>query len=105
MNSLAEIFSDVINPPAAAAPAVVKVRFEKPVPRDRDFETRRAQVLAMLAADPNLKRAAVFHSDLPGPVICTLAIRGAGTCELHIPRERFGDGFLIFEALRKLECQ
>lgn len=50
---------------------------------------RRRAVLDMLKADPAL-RAAWTCADTGGdPVVLTLAVRGAGTCELAIPREHF----------------
>lgn len=51
---------------------------------------RRREVLAMLAADPALRAAWTLDDRAEAdPVVLTLAIRGAGTCELAIPRDRF----------------
>ena len=101
-----ELLQDLIAP--ASPPSVVEVKDEVQSKRDAGYEARRAEVLAMLDADAKLKRAAVFHPDLPGPVICTVAVRGSGgdaTVELAIPRDRYGDGFLMFKALERLGVQ
>ena len=50
---------------------------------------RRRVVLDMLAADPALRVAWTCADDGGDPVVLTLAVRGVGTCELAIPRERF----------------
>ncbi|HEY9224621.1 MAG TPA: hypothetical protein VIP27_10780 [Variovorax sp.] len=51
---------------------------------------RRREVLAMLAADPDLRVAWTCDDSAEAdPVVLTLAVRGAGTCELAIPRDRF----------------
>jgi len=46
--------------------------------------------MAMLRDDPTKRRAAIFDIEAgPGQVICTLAIRDVGTCELFIPADQF----------------
>ena len=50
---------------------------------------RRRVVLDMLAADPSIRYAWTCTDTGADPVTLTLAIRGAGTCELAVPRERF----------------
>jgi hypothetical protein len=65
-------------------------------------ESARREVLAQLAADPEVQRAFCNRFE-NGALIVTLAIRGIGTCELLIPAERFNAGKLEnFSAL--LEC-
>lgn len=50
---------------------------------------RRREVLAMLAADPDLNVAWTCDDSAGNdPVVLTLAIRGAGCCEMAIPREK-----------------
>lgn len=51
---------------------------------------RRRVVLDMLAADPALRVAWTCDDSAEADqVVLTLAVRGAGTCELAIPRDRF----------------
>lgn len=50
---------------------------------------RRRTVLDMLEADPAVNYAWTCADDGADPVRLTLAVRGRGTCELAIPRERF----------------
>ncbi len=50
---------------------------------------RRRVVLDMLAADPSIRYAWTCTDTGADPVTLTLAIRGAGTCELAIPRAKF----------------
>lgn len=50
---------------------------------------RRRVVLDMLAADPTIRHAWTCADDGADPVILTLAVRGTGTCDLAVPRERF----------------
>ena len=72
-------------------------------PADRGIELRRQRVLAKLAAEPNRQRVAVFDPDAnPSAVICTIGIRGVGTCELRIPRDRY-DPWLVLEAMGRSE--
>lgn len=64
-------------------------------------EERRKRVLRILEERPELiKRAAAFDIDAePDAVILTLAIRNVGTCELHIPRDKYSP-WTILEALQ-----
>jgi hypothetical protein len=72
-------------------------------PVDRGREVRRQQVLAKLKAEPEKKRAAIFDAESDREfVICTVGIRGVGTFELRIPRDRH-DPWLILEALNRTE--
>ena len=98
---IAELFADILNPQP------VRMQSEAVASRvDATFEARRAEVRRMLQAAPHLKRAARFYPDVPGPdVICTVALRDCGTVELKIPRERYCDGWAIFEALTRLGDQ
>ena len=51
---------------------------------------RRREVLAMLAADPDLRVAWTCDDSAEAdPVVLTLAVRGAGCCEMAIPRARY----------------
>ncbi len=68
-------------------------------PIERGRELRRQRVLAKLAAEPERQRVAIFDPDAERDyVLCTLAIRDVGTCELRIPRERF-DPWAVLDAL------
>jgi len=57
-----------------------------PVPGLND---RRRVVLDMLASDPSIRYAWTCADDGADPVTLTLAIRGAGACELAGPRAKF----------------
>lgn len=62
-------------------------------PLTPEQEAARRNVLARLAANPGIRRA--FVNRWEGDVmILTLAVRDIGTCELAIPRERFGSNSL-----------
>ena len=65
-------------------------------------EDRRQRVLEMLADAPPEASYAYLTDDKSDPehVILALAIRGVGTCELSIPRDRY-DPFLLMEMLDK----
>ena len=67
-----------------------------------DRENRRQRVLKMLADAPPAVHYAYLTDDKSHPeyVILALAIRGVGTCELSIPRDRY-DPFLLMEMLEK----
>jgi hypothetical protein len=66
-------------------------------------EKRRRDVLSMLAQDPGLQIALVDeHESEPDAVILAVAIRGKGTCELRIRRDRY-DGFAVLELLEQLK--
>ena len=72
-------------------------------PVSQGQELRRQRVLAKLKAEPDKKRVAIFDPDADRDfVICTLAIRGVGTCELRIPRDRY-DPCLILDAMARSE--
>ncbi len=69
---------------------------------DSAQEKRRQQVLSMLAQEPGLQIALVDdHESEPDAVILALAIRGKGTCELRIRRDRY-DAFAVLELLEQL---
>ncbi len=65
---------------------------------DLASEYRRQRVLAMLAENPNIRRAVVVDNADTDPVLLTLAIRGQATCELAIPAEKF-DPFKLLAML------
>ena len=68
---------------------------------DPGAETRRRRVLAMLAERPGIRCAVVTDTEAdPNAVIIALAIRGVGTCELRIPRQKW-DPFLFLEAVER----
>ena len=72
-------------------------------PLDRGRELRRQRVLAKLKAEPDKQRVAIFDPDFDRDfVLCTLAIRDVGTCELRIPRDRY-DPWLVLEAMGRTE--
>jgi hypothetical protein len=72
-------------------------------PLSRGQELRRQRVLAKLKAEPDKQRVAIFDPDSDREfVICTLAIREVGTCELRIPRDRY-DPWLVLDAMARAE--
>jgi len=71
---------------------------------DRGHERRRQRVLAKLEAEPGRARVAIVDAEADrDAVICTVAIRNVGTCELRVPRDRF-DPWLFQEALSRTEA-
>lgn len=95
--NLRAAFADLID---AKPPQPVRIETEPHRRSDAGSAARRAEVLAMLEAEPNLRRAVKFYPDVPGPdVLCVVALRDFGTAELRIPRERYADGWAIFKAL------
>ena len=71
-----------------------------PLP-DAAAEARRQRVLAILAEKPGDQRAYLTDMEAdPDAVILVLAIRGLGTCELRIPRDKW-DGVLFLELLER----
>ena len=71
---------------------------------DRGWERRRKRVLAKLEAEPGMARVAILDAGADrDAVICTVAIRNVGTCELRVPRDRF-DPWLFQEALSRTEA-
>ena len=68
---------------------------------DPAAEARRQRVLEMLAQRPGIRYAAVTDTGAEADaVILALAIRGAGTCELRIPRDRY-DPFLLLDLIER----
>ena len=66
-------------------------------------ELRRQRVLAKLKAEPDKKRVAIFDPDADRDfVLCTVAIRNVGTCELRIPHDKY-DQWAILEALQRTQ--
>lgn len=64
-------------------------------------EFRRQRALAELQRHPDKQRWAIFDPDAAhGIVICTIAIRQVGTCELQIPQHRY-DPWLILDAMER----
>ena len=74
---------------------------ESDTPPDPAAEARRQRVLEMLAERPEIRYAAVtdYQADRDA-VILALAIRGLGTCELRIPREKY-DGVLLLDLIER----
>lgn len=68
-------------------------------PLDPAAETRRRQVLAMLAAHPGVTYAIVTDDECaPDFVVLTLAIRGKATAELQIPKAKY-NGLAILQLI------
>ena len=68
---------------------------------DSEVEARRQRVMAMLADHPEERYAVLTDTQSdPEAVLLTLAIRGHGTCELRIVREKW-DGVLFLEMLER----
>jgi len=65
-----------------------------------EAEARRQRVLTMLAERPGTRYAVAVDNPDTDPVILALAIRDKGTCELHIPREKF-DPFLVLDLIER----
>jgi hypothetical protein len=69
--------------------------------RDPGAAVRRARVIAMLAAHPEVRYAVATETEIdPDSVIVTIAIRGVATCELHVPRGKW-DGTLFLDLLER----
>lgn len=63
---------------------------------EQQQEARLQNALAMLEADPEIKRAVHADADSdPDRVILTIAIRNVGTCEMLVPRAGFDAWQLI----------
>ena len=72
-------------------------------PVGHGVDSRRQRVLAKLAAEPDQQRVAIFDTDAePDVVICTIAIRNAGTCELRVPSDRYNP-WAVLESLQKTQ--
>lgn len=68
---------------------------------DPAAEARRQRVLAMLAERPGIRYAVLTDTEADSEAaILALAIRGVGTCELRIPREKY-DPFLLLELIER----
>jgi hypothetical protein len=80
---------------------------EQPIKSSEEIkrEQRREKVLRMLEESPGIQRAFVTDtmSDRDN-VILTLAIRGAGTCELEIPKRKY-DPFLLLAIIERTVVQ
>jgi hypothetical protein len=66
---------------------------------DPAAEARRQRVLAKLARNPALRLAVVCDGE-GDPVPVAVAIRGKGTCEVHIPAARF-DPFALLDLVKR----
>jgi hypothetical protein len=72
-------------------------------PVARCVELRRQRALAKLAAEPDRQRVAIFDTDSDRNfAICTIAIRGVGTCEMRIPKDHY-DPWAVLEALQRTQ--
>jgi hypothetical protein len=80
---------------------------EQPIKSSEEIkrEQRREKVLRMIEENPKIQRAFVTDtmSDRDN-VILTLAIRGAGTCELEIPKRKY-DPFLLLAIIERTAVQ
>ena len=63
-------------------------------------EARRQRVLAMLAENPNVRRAVVVDNADADPVLVAVGIRDVATFELVIPAARF-DAFKLLELIER----
>jgi hypothetical protein len=69
----------------------------------RGREERHRRVEELLAAEPDRKRVAIFDlNQNPAYVLCTIGIRGVGSCELCIPRDKY-DPWAVLDALQRAE--
>lgn len=68
---------------------------------DPAVEARRQRVLAMLADRQSVRYAVLTDAEAESDaVILALAIRGVGTCELRVPREKY-DPFLLLDLIAR----
>ena len=67
---------------------------------DPAAEARRQRVLAMLAENPNVRRAVVVDNADADPVLVAVGIRDVATFELVIPAARF-DAFKLLELIER----
>ncbi len=73
---------------------------------ERGQPARRRRALAALDEAADEKRAAIFDIDAdPGDVVCTLAIRDVGTCELRMPQDRYDPWALLAALGRTSEAE
>ena len=69
--------------------------------QDKQRETRRQKVIAMLAQNPDTKRAIYTDTDSdPDNIILTIALRNAAMCEMLIPKEKY-DPFLFLKLIER----
>jgi hypothetical protein len=84
----------------AVAESLVTLRYKKLMNENRldpAAEGRRQEVLAMLVKEPNIQYAITSNDESESDaMIVTLAIRGKGTCELRIPKDRY-DGLALLQ--------
>jgi hypothetical protein len=86
----------------AIAETLAVMRYPNQPSSNGKQEAKRQQVSSMLAQEPGLQYALVDdHENEPDAVILALAIRGKGTCELRIRRDRY-DAFAVLELLEQL---
>ena len=67
---------------------------------DPAAEARRQRVIAMLAENPNVRRAVVVDDPDTDPVLVAVGIRDVATFELVIPAARF-DAFKLLELIER----
>ena len=72
---------------------------DDPLP-DPAMEGRRQKVLAMLNARPGTRYAALVDDPNADPVIVSIGIRDAGTCELAIPAANY-DAFALLAVIER----
>jgi hypothetical protein len=69
----------------------------------RGREERHRRVEELLVAEPDRQRVAIFNlNQNPAYILCTVGIRGVGSCELRIPRSKY-DPWAILQALQAAE--
>lgn len=94
----------VLDPSVAkvASVAVAKQETHKTaLPEDADREGRRQRVLKMLEDQPDIQRGFLTDTEAdPKHVIVTIAIRGAASFEMVIPKDRY-DPFLLLEIMKR----
>lgn len=95
-----------IHTPSAATVATVNVATEtdgKPKTLlDRQRETRRQKVIAMLEAAPGTQRA-IYVDDASDPlnIIVAVAVRNLATCEMLIPKVTKYDPWRLLELIER----
>ena len=96
-----------LSPPEKITEELIqRLRKHKPaIIEELKREQRRKKVLKMLDDRPEIQRVFVIDTESdPDNVILAMAVRGVGTCELLIERQKY-DPFLLLELFEKSAVQ
>ncbi len=102
---IADLESGAITPAAlrSMAKTLHTMRYAGPQ-SDTETEARRRVVLKMLQENPNLTHAYTDNESDPEYVILTIGIRGKGTCDLRIRKDRY-DGLAVLRLIHELSSR